>query len=488
MRLFILGKNSDDKGKQLEKLTSAILKKLGFKNIVKNEIGNGGQEIDVRAEYVVPGLGGNSIKPLICECKAYKTSVPITDWLKFLGKVLIEETKGNIDACFIALCGVNGNVSGNYRELTRSNRKNIKLITGDDLVEQLKTTFSIVDIDIIQDKLPRLTVRKPIEICYCYYNMRIYFLVGFSDNLFTVLSENGNQVNKDEGKMLKKLIPQTTNYLRYVDLEEENKSNLRFRVIKKFIIAFLLMHNNSLNIKDFSNRFKPYANEFPQLSENEILNAIDALVGESIVLKEGNDVLLKILSDERLIEDVVSFYRSLLEYNIPIMVLGNENYLKYIDEELLNQICKIQGNISVPLEYREKCLKILKCSPGALLLSLTPDAMLVNHRFGGKPLSEELDNEDTMYFIQKLIDQLLEDFKNQGLGEYFLKKCNIAELEVNNNLTVKSKIGVELDLAYKERIGLAQMTSEYANQVIAIRVFNNQPEPWESVVDAGQVQ
>ena len=56
MKLNILGKNSDDKGNQLEKLTSTLLKSLGCSNIIRNEIGSGGHEIDVRAEYTIPSL------------------------------------------------------------------------------------------------------------------------------------------------------------------------------------------------------------------------------------------------------------------------------------------------------------------------------------------------------------------------------------------------------------------------------------------------
>src|SRR5665647_3781703 len=106
MQFYILGNNSDDIGKQLEKLTCTMLDKLGFKNIIKNEIGSGGHEIDVRAEYIISGLNGINSKPLICECKAYKSAVSMTDWLKFLGKILVEETKGNVEGYFIALSGV----------------------------------------------------------------------------------------------------------------------------------------------------------------------------------------------------------------------------------------------------------------------------------------------------------------------------------------------------------------------------------------------
>lgn len=53
--------------------------------------------------------------PLICECKAYRSSVSITDWLKFLGKVFVEECQDKVEACFIVLSGGNEYVAGSYR-------------------------------------------------------------------------------------------------------------------------------------------------------------------------------------------------------------------------------------------------------------------------------------------------------------------------------------------------------------------------------------
>ena len=48
MRLFVYGKNKDDKGTQLEALTAAILKGMGFA-VVRNEVKSGGNELDVVA-------------------------------------------------------------------------------------------------------------------------------------------------------------------------------------------------------------------------------------------------------------------------------------------------------------------------------------------------------------------------------------------------------------------------------------------------------
>ena len=47
MRLFVYGNNKDDKGTQLEVLTAAILKGMGYV-VVRNEVKSGGNELGIR--------------------------------------------------------------------------------------------------------------------------------------------------------------------------------------------------------------------------------------------------------------------------------------------------------------------------------------------------------------------------------------------------------------------------------------------------------
>jgi len=65
MQLFILGKISDDKGTQLEKRTGTLLKKLGYFNIVFNEVNAGADEKDVTADYEQPSIGSSIIYRVI---------------------------------------------------------------------------------------------------------------------------------------------------------------------------------------------------------------------------------------------------------------------------------------------------------------------------------------------------------------------------------------------------------------------------------------
>ena len=53
MQLYILGKNTDDKGTQLEQLTERLLSYQGLVNIQLSVIGSGGNEVDVTAYHKV---------------------------------------------------------------------------------------------------------------------------------------------------------------------------------------------------------------------------------------------------------------------------------------------------------------------------------------------------------------------------------------------------------------------------------------------------
>ncbi|MGE5610368.1 MAG: hypothetical protein ACM359_14030, partial [Bacillota bacterium] len=89
--MIILGANTEDKGNQLEQLARDLLAALKYQNITRSEILPGGSEVDVTAEYQVPGLGNGIRKGWLAASKEKTAPIDSTQWLKFLGKVLSEE-------------------------------------------------------------------------------------------------------------------------------------------------------------------------------------------------------------------------------------------------------------------------------------------------------------------------------------------------------------------------------------------------------------
>lgn len=118
MKLYILGKNTDDKGSQLEELTRDILATQGYGNIVTNSVYSGGSEIDVVASRKSLTGVNNMDYPVICECKAHDKAIVMTDWLKFIGKLYIAKLKNKYTiGLMLALSGANGNVVGSYNDI-----------------------------------------------------------------------------------------------------------------------------------------------------------------------------------------------------------------------------------------------------------------------------------------------------------------------------------------------------------------------------------
>ena len=149
MKLYILGKNTDDKGSQLEDRTRDILASQGYENIVANTVYSGGSEIYVAASYKKQVGIKNMDFPVICECKAHDKAIVITDWLKFIGKLYIEKLKNeHTIGLMIALSGANGNVVGSYNDI--KDKGFIQLIANDDLIVLLAKKYSLSELSSIE--------------------------------------------------------------------------------------------------------------------------------------------------------------------------------------------------------------------------------------------------------------------------------------------------------------------------------------------------
>jgi len=159
--MIIFGANTDAVGAQLERLTRRLLEERGYRNIAVDTIGEGGNEIDVLGEHPSHIPSNLTSRRLIAECKAWASPIALPDWLKFLGKVFVEEAKlgSEVDGLFVALSGVNGAVRGNYDSL-RQRKSHITLLDGETLTSELSRVFNIPRVEEIVEVLKRQTPRQ----------------------------------------------------------------------------------------------------------------------------------------------------------------------------------------------------------------------------------------------------------------------------------------------------------------------------------------
>ncbi|PZP44575.1 MAG: hypothetical protein DI598_14295, partial [Pseudopedobacter saltans] len=386
MNLIILGTNSDDKGFQLEKLTTKILSHLGYKDIVTNFIGSGGQEIDVVGKIEKPGLNGLDITPILCECKAYKSPLAMGDWLKFLGKVFIQETKESTTSYFIALNGVNGNVLGNYSDLQKTNKK-VHLVTGVNLMAFLNEMYQIAPINLIHNKLFSLSNKNPIEITMCYYSEKIYYLIGFDDNTFALFNFSHQNLNIENSKNIIDLIYSNTSYINYLNLENEKEAKDRKEKIKKFVTCVMFARNKDVALDELVVNLSDYERQFENFTKEEVDTATTELIEENWILKKGNNYKLKVLKNKTNNgKEILDFLRYLFSNELPLFVLECSNYDIIINKELLGEVARIQGNITFNEKQANNLLELLKLSPSALGWIIHPIQLILRHRENVKDL------------------------------------------------------------------------------------------------------
>jgi Restriction endonuclease len=226
--MLILGKNSDDKGTQLEKLTLALLVARGYRNLSISVIGSGGEERDVEGEYDAPLMASRKVFKLICECKAYKSVVSLPEWLKFCGKLYVARQTSRVEAhgCFIALSGVNGNVRGIYAEL-KEHEANIELVTGDDLLALVREVYPLLDLKAVLERTKKATDRVITESDVAYYDGQVYWLLMFEGETYTVLKADGKLLSAEEAAALRPMVETQKPAAKYVNLQEEAQAKER---------------------------------------------------------------------------------------------------------------------------------------------------------------------------------------------------------------------------------------------------------------------
>lgn len=474
--MVILGKNNDDKGTQLELLTKKILESIGYKNIVKSNIGPGGEEVDVTGEWNITHVNGEKvIRKLICECKAHTKNNNMNDWLKFLGKVFVEEIERNeeVFGCFIALTGVNGNVQGGYEAL-KNKKSSISLITGDNLLKICKSIFNLCDLKAINNKISVYTDRIIRRIDIVYYDLVCYWIVIYENYDYTILNSDSEFIDSTKFEILQNLLKNCNSLSlgNYINLENEAKSIERKKYLKGTILSEIIENQGRLSINNISSEKIDFLKE-------EINLAIKELVESNMIIESGEEICFIEDTDENFYSMLIDIYKFLLNNYIKKQVFGCKYYDEHINIELVKEILKIQGNLKLSDTDINEVVSILRLSPNALKYSLYPEEMIVNHRKDIKMLNEKIDLEDKEYFLMKLYSFIKFDFRNPTLREYFYSIRNIREIESLEEIKIKTEEKIINQNTSHERIGVGKLTEELGGGFINLLITSDAEEPWD---------
>lgn len=473
--MLILGNNADDVGAQLEHLTRRLLEEEGYNNIATNSIGAGGLEIDVRADVQIPFPGGAQVRRLIAECKAYRNTVAMTDWLKFLGKVFAEEATHNqeVYGLFVALSGVNGNVSGNY-DLIHPLRPRIRLLQGDELSILVRALYGAASAAEITVRLGQLTARRHSAIELVYYGDTVYWLLSFGEQEYTLLSATGDLLTPAVRDLIIPLLQARTAHTLFIDPEAEALARDRAAQLQKRILVTLMETDEPVSADDL-------AGANPGFSDEDIGQALNLLTQNGWVLNEAaayrvvphatenfyalfGAIVLFVLTGRAEVEAVERMMMS------PFVSLA-------LSDAFVEHVSQVQGGMPIQEQDRQTILQIVRLSPSALAYSVQPDPMIVTHRVNQPAIVDpNFDVQDAATLLRSLIGSLERDFSAAHFSHYFHTLRGLREIETNKTVAVKSAVETLFERAVGIRLGLGEW---HAGGYVHFVIMHNAPQPWE---------
>lgn len=443
-KLIILGETNDDKGKQLEELTEFLLSRDGCTEIKRNPEYDISGELDLTAKK---SLDNGNVIQIICECKAYtgRKKVNIEDWLKFLGKYYGELQKdSSTHGVFISLSGVNGRVEGAVSALMQQ-KVSIEVWTGEKLFSLVHNNFNLISETVARQIIMHYTNRVIHEICIAYYDKEVYWFVFFKD-CYTILACDGKVLDDSYNGFIQNAAARIK--LPYINLIDENTGIWNRILINRVVLLVILSsEERALSLDGITTALNELGIEIAgQTTLEEIIRK------NPFISEEDAKYHFKIDSKAQLLD----FYRFNLEYEFrPLNIMLTDFYQDSIDKEFLAEVCAFQSGITIPNEYQDDCLYILKRSPSALLYAVTKDTSIAQGRLKGLPTIPGLDKTHADMFIRNLIISFMHDSENLDIIQALATRFKITGVKTETTLSVAEN-GVE------ERLLHFKLPLEYA--------------------------
>ena len=423
MKVYVYGRSADDKGHQLEALMAAILRNLGYSTVTLNERGAGGHEVDVTATKIEP-IGVDTT--LICECKAQKSLVEMTDWLKFVGKIYLAHRKDSRAlGLMVALSGVNGSVMGNYKDIKEDNF--ITLITNEDLYEYITRLHPMMPEKDVVKYINQYTRKDVVNVSIIYYDNLYYWQICFPNGEYTILKDDLSSIDEDRLVPFSEMIESQTDSRLYVDIIKEQEAIQRRSFIRSLILSNTLDQVRTLNeIMDWMNSIRD--------GFNVTLTEIEESVASIPFLRKKDDEKVFVICEKEI--NYIEFYRFILKDTVTTKIMATTFYKEHINRLLLDEIKKLQNNIQIPEDYVEECLFLLKHSPSALRYSIYEDQALTRYRNPDKAIFPNLEKAHTEWFLDNVMNGFILDYNNGSLSDYYLDTEKIASIELHTNLKI----------------------------------------------------
>ncbi len=471
MRVRVFGKDSDDKGAQLEQLTQRLLERRGYRQITLNFVGSGGSEIDIRAEYAVPSLNRENVVHLIGECKAYEATVAMPDWLKFLGKLYTEKASRRQDlrGLFVALSGVNGNVRGAYEDL-RNQDSSVELISGDDLVAQVLDEFKLPQVSQLFSRVAQLTADVIAATSLGYYQSRAFWIAEFANSTFTVLC--GESLEESPAAELVAIVSGQIQAAKFRDLSQEQIAKNRLALARKYVLGQLLT-NRPIDLPEQENFFPPTV----PVSQADVDAACTELRAEGKMFQQATTFRLADVANDLSVRAAI-----ICEILTGICILSHlaaPEWEALIDDDLLAESLRVKDALTIADVDRSAIVQLMKWSPTGLLWSLSKDEVLCGHRGKLPQVDEILAPDHARYYRLQMLGFAIDDFRGAAFSAMLHERYGLRELEFTRRALFKSQKQVELEMTVTDRTRIARY--EPTGGLVHVWLTEHAPEPWSTI-------
>lgn len=435
MELLIAGETTEIKGAELEKFCRNLFSKFGLNNSTINVVDSGANEYDVTA------YDKNNI-PIMAECKAYSKPCDMNHWLKFLGKLyLLKQEYPEAKGFFVALSGVNGNVWGNFQNI-KQHDNSISILAKDELIKYVTEEYKMLNQSQVREIVHNYTNRG-IDTCdILLYNNNAYWIIRFNSLEFSILTSDNQPFSTEDYNNISSVLSKKY-FFSFIDLVTERARLERIIFVKGLILCAAL--NNCTQSEETIKAFVSERNI------NVSIEEIKSLIPEIKYITHNFPIEIKMPIKKS------DFYLYILYHTVFNDTIKSDFYQENINDELLDEILTLQGNINLDETQRENSLRIMKISMTALQNILHPDNFIINssknfHLF-------DISKKEWLYeqirdkFFKLLMDGLEIDLSKQvyweiasylGVNNYkFIQKFILNE-NSENSISIESSPHIHL--------------------------------------------
>lgn len=443
-----------------------MLVSQGYSEVRRNLVAAGGNEIDVAAVRASPVGTQTQTTPLMCEAKAYASSLSMPTWHKFLGKLHLARVEDSSTVgILVALNGINGNVAGSYAQLKKSD-KAVFVIEGQDIAQDARERGELSAVDEVRDALLTRLGRIPVDLDVAYYAGVYMWIARWNDDSYSVITGHGQPLSAQQ---LDALTPALMNsFTGTLVPSEPERAAIEAR--------------HALRVRTIDQLFH---------GDHPLVPARDDDDPATYLSKEPfcfvDDGQLGLLAPEEMDEHAVSrLFLAMFEQQVSVKELTfvadglHEPYVR----RLVEVMPLIQHGFELDERGRQLLGNVAPLFPSLWVLLSTPFPLITTHRDGS---AEEEDADtlasDTNSFWAEVIQLVKADYVNPALRALLYDQLGVAELETRTSLVVKTKTEIAGEITASVRDVVRQMDAKEfggaGTAYVAIRLMPNAQQPWD---------